>query len=90
MVRTIEGERVGQEAARSNNSVSERAWQWEAARGRYLHLLRLSTCAGTAAAVAGDLSKYGFTTDRELVHVAISIRVDDLPMSGRDQILCDG
>lgn len=47
-------------------------------------------CAGTAAAVAGDLSKYGFTTDRELVHVAISIRVDDLPMSGRDQILCDG
>lgn len=47
-------------------------------------------CAGTVVAVAGDLSKYGFTTDRELVHVAISIRVDDLPMSDRDQILCNG
>lgn len=90
MVRTIESERVGQDAARSSNSLSERAWQWEIARGKYLHLLRLSMCAGTVVAVAGDFSKYGFATDRELVHVAISMRVDDLPMSGRDQILCDG
>lgn len=44
---------------------------------------------GQAAAVAGDLSEYGFTTDRELVHVAISIRVDELSMRDRGQILRD-
>lgn len=44
---------------------------------------------GQAAAVAGDLSEYGFTTDRGLVHVAISIRVDELSMRDRGQILRD-
>lgn len=37
--------------------------------------------AGPAAAVTRDLSEYGFTVGRGLVHVAISIRVDDLSMS---------
>lgn len=35
-------------------ALSGREWQWENARGRYLHLLRLSMWAGPAAAVDED------------------------------------